>query len=306
MDYIPEYSKYSLDTLYEILSNMDKEEHPERVKEIVNRISSLEDASLRNQKGKKNKNRLKYALLSSEERLKVSQDPFACFKFVNWTYHDMLVGICILIVYHGIGKILGYYNHFGINILIIFFTYLIIAFVFEITLLSFPFYICHKRNIWPLFPTLSFSKLLKEFFRSIGYFFIIVLSIGLIMKLIEIMTKSPMEPPEAWKWAEYAPKNFYFMLFLIFCFTFAPIVEEIFFRGFLYNALKIHFPVIFAAIVQATIFAFIHPYDLMNRLNVFLIGIGLVIVYEKRKNLISPIIVHSMFNFSWALIILLK
>lgn len=88
MDYIPEYSKYSLDTLYEFLSNMDKEEHPERVKEIVNRINSLEEASLRNQKGKKNKNRLKYALLSSEERLKVSQDPFACFKFVNWTYHD--------------------------------------------------------------------------------------------------------------------------------------------------------------------------------------------------------------------------
>ncbi|MGB5618385.1 MAG: hypothetical protein WBM78_16185, partial [Desulfobacterales bacterium] len=78
MDYIPDYSKYNLDTLYEILFNIDKKEHPERVKEIVNRISSLEEASLRNQKGKKNKNRLKYALLSSEERLKVSQDPFAC------------------------------------------------------------------------------------------------------------------------------------------------------------------------------------------------------------------------------------
>jgi hypothetical protein len=97
MDYLSEYSKYNLDTLYEILSNLDKEEYPERVKEIVNRINSLEDTSLRNQKGKKNKNRLKYALLSSEERLKVSQDPFACFKFVNWTYHDMLIGISILI-----------------------------------------------------------------------------------------------------------------------------------------------------------------------------------------------------------------
>ena len=123
---------------------------------------------------------------------------------------------------------------------------------------------------------------------------------------IEIMTKFPLEPPKVWKLAEYAPKNLYFMLFLAFCVTFGPIVEEIFFRGFLYNALKIHFPVIFAAIVQATVFALVHPYDLMNRLSTFLIGIGLIIVYERRKNLVSPILVHCMMNFTFILRILLK
>ena len=302
MDYSSIYSKYSLDTLYEILSNMDKEGSPERVKGIVDRIIFLEDESSRNQNRKNN--RLKFALLSTEERTKVSQDPFACFKFVHWTYQDIFIGICILLGFHGVVRILGYYNHFGTSLYIILYTYLIVDIICNMTFLVFPYYICKKRKIWPLFPAISFSKLLKEFLRSIGYIFLMALSIGSIMKLIEIITKSPINSPLIWKWAEYAPKNFYFILFLITCFTFVPIIEEIFFRGFLYNALKTHLPSIFAAIIQATIFAMVHPYDLMNRLKIFLTGIALIIVYEKRKTLMSPIIVHGMLNFFWVLKIL--
>ncbi|MBW1780963.1 MAG: CPBP family intramembrane metalloprotease [Deltaproteobacteria bacterium] len=306
MDYIPQYSKYNLDTLYEILYNMDKEEHPERVEEIVNRISSLEEASLRNKKEKKNKKRLKYALLSSEERLKVSQDPFACFRIVSWTYRDIFTGIGILLVFYAICKILGLYQKFGIKAQTIFFILLIFWLLEETVLFSYPYYICRKRKIWPLFSPISFSKLIKEMLTSIWLFFLISLSIGLAIGLVGILTKLPIKAPEVWKWAEHAPLNQYFIFFLFLAFAVIPVIEEVFFRGFLYNAFKTYMPIALAAVLQAIVFALVHPYDLMNRLCTFLTAIGLVIVYERRKSLVSPILVHCMINFIWVLGIVSK
>jgi tetratricopeptide (TPR) repeat protein len=55
-------------------------------------------------------------------------------------------------------------------------------------------------------------------------------------------------------------------------------------------------PVFIAVIVQAIAFAIVHPYSLGERIFVFLLGIGLAIVYEKRKSLIAPIFVHGAKN----------
>ena len=58
-----DYSKYDLDTLYSILTNMDKKEYPDRVQEIVKIIKNLERESSRPNAYKGNDKRLKYALL---------------------------------------------------------------------------------------------------------------------------------------------------------------------------------------------------------------------------------------------------
>ena len=68
MNHFLEYSKYSLDTLYEMLTNMDKKEYPDRVQEIVKRIKYLECESSRSNSHKGKDRRLKYALLGKEER----------------------------------------------------------------------------------------------------------------------------------------------------------------------------------------------------------------------------------------------
>ena len=217
---------------------MDKKEYPDRVQEIVKSIKNLECESSRPNTQNGNDKRLKYALLEKDERNILSQDPFACFRMVSWTYRDLFIGLAIIFIFYFIGKILSFNQHFGINIHVIFFFGLIIGLLHVAILFSYPYYVCHKRKIWPLFPSLSFPKLMKEIIRSIGFFFLLSLSIGLVIKLFGILARLPVKAPEVWKWTEYAQINQYFIFFLFVSFAIIPIIEEVFFRGFLYNALK--------------------------------------------------------------------
>ena len=87
------------------------------------------------------------------------------------------------------------------------------------------------------------------------------------------------------------------LLVVSFCsFVVAPVVEEMFFRGLVYNALKRRVPVIVAVVIQALIFALFHRYGFWAGAVVFLDGIMLACVYEMRKNLLAPIFVHGFGN----------
>lgn len=72
----------------------------------------------------------------------------------------------------------------------------------------------------------------------------------------------------------------------------APIIEEIFFRRFLFVALrkKINFPL--ALIVSTSLFMVIHPNIALGAIG----GIYLGYVYEKNKSLPANILLHSLVN----------
>jgi hypothetical protein len=74
------------------------------------------------------------------------------------------------------------------------------------------------------------------------------------------------------------------------------VVEEFFFRAFLYNALRSRMNVSLAVVLQALVFTAVHIYPLYYSMLIFLIGIALALVYERRKNLLSPILVHALIN----------
>ncbi len=76
----------------------------------------------------------------------------------------------------------------------------------------------------------------------------------------------------------------------------APIAEEVFFRGMLYNALRRRLPVIVAVPIQAVLFGLVHPFALADRLAVCLIGLALAVFYEWRKTLLAPMLLHAMIN----------
>ena len=95
----------------------------------------------------------------------------------------------------------------------------------------------------------------------------------------------------------YTPDHPFIMaFFLSLSCTVSALAEELFFRGFLYNALKSRLSVVTAAGIQALVFAFAHPYSISGKLLLFFMGIALVIVYEKSKNLLTPILVHGFWN----------
>lgn len=74
----------------------------------------------------------------------------------------------------------------------------------------------------------------------------------------------------------------------------APIVEEIFFRGYLLHRLSIKWGVRKALIISALIFALLHlDLNIIGRL---VMGMSMAILYIKTKTLIASIISHSLYN----------
>lgn len=74
-----------------------------------------------------------------------------------------------------------------------------------------------------------------------------------------------------------------------------PIVEEVFFRGFAYGALKKRWGKQFAMILTAAVFAGLHT-NLFGFLPIMALGYLLVYMYEKTGSLIPSIAIHILHN----------
>lgn len=81
--------------------------------------------------------------------------------------------------------------------------------------------------------------------------------------------------------------------------AFAPFMEELFFRGFLYPVLARRVGVVGAVFLTASIFAFIHVFEYKAWgpvLIIFLVGVVLTLVRAKMKSVGASFIVHSVYN----------
>lgn len=101
------------------------------------------------------------------------------------------------------------------------------------------------------------------------------------------------------------------LAFLVMSFTLAPLAEEVFFRGFLHNALSRYFPTFVAAVAQALVFGLMHmtsrpsypTYGFSYAVLTFILGLLLALVYEWRKTLVTPIFVHALQNLTVAVFV---
>jgi len=78
------------------------------------------------------------------------------------------------------------------------------------------------------------------------------------------------------------------------CFA-APIVEELVFRGIIFNRLSAWMPSWIAVIVSSVMFGIMHL-NLFQGLYTFLIGVAFCVLYVRYRNLLIPIIGHIAFN----------
>ncbi len=76
----------------------------------------------------------------------------------------------------------------------------------------------------------------------------------------------------------------------------APVFEEIGFRGLLYTTLRSRFSITTAAIVSAGIFAMLHLYSLAGALAVFWSGLVWAIAFERFRTLWPAILAHATGN----------
>ena len=75
----------------------------------------------------------------------------------------------------------------------------------------------------------------------------------------------------------------------------APIAEEIFFRGVVFNAWLREGGRAFAYIGSSALFAVIHL-SIVSLVPIFFLGVALAWVYERRGNLVAPIAMHATVN----------
>jgi len=74
-----------------------------------------------------------------------------------------------------------------------------------------------------------------------------------------------------------------------------PVVEEIFFRGFFYRIIREKWGVLWGMIVTSAAFALIHQ-NQFAFLPIFILGMALAYLYEKRDNFVAPITLHVVHN----------
>lgn len=75
----------------------------------------------------------------------------------------------------------------------------------------------------------------------------------------------------------------------------APIVEELFFRGYAYNIMRSRWGCIGGVVGGALLFAAVHLY-IVQFFSIFILGTVLCLLYEKTGSLLPNIIAHSVMN----------
>ena len=79
-----------------------------------------------------------------------------------------------------------------------------------------------------------------------------------------------------------------------------PIIEELIFRGIIYNELKSKYSNMKSILITTIFFAIIHI-NIIQILYALIIGFILIFVYEKYNNIKAPIILHMASNITTTL-----
>jgi len=82
-----------------------------------------------------------------------------------------------------------------------------------------------------------------------------------------------------------------------------PIIEEIFFRGFLYSAFKKNWGILPALFLSSILFSLVHL-EVYSFVPLFIIGWLLAYIFEKTKSLFPAIFLHAIYNLILILILL--
>ncbi|MFH1848058.1 MAG: CPBP family intramembrane glutamic endopeptidase [Candidatus Omnitrophota bacterium] len=123
---------------------------------------------------------------------------------------------------------------------------------------------------------------------------VFILSLALVLWLVMLFKYEPPIQPVLEIFLE--EKKTSVILYLGFFVSVAgPIVEELFFRGFLYQAIKKHFGVFNALVASSALFALLHA-NLTGFLPIMILGMLLAYLFERTGTLVAPVCVHVFHN----------
>ncbi len=143
----------------------------------------------------------------------------------------------------------------------------------------------------------------NAFFRNLlfglrGYLSLLpVLFVLLLLSLwlAEVFKLSPPAQPLYDLFTKESSRHMYIVGLLLVVFL-GPVIEELFFRGFLYNALKTKWGKGWAILSSGVLFAALHA-NLIAFLPISLLGCALAYGYELTGSLVASMTIHILHNF---------
>ncbi len=162
-------------------------------------------------------------------------------------------------------------------------------------MLVFPLLIARRRLArWPRLPAprILFVETLIALPASVLFLINTVLTPLLLTRLIG----AKEFPPDPFEPFVHSPDRFEVLSFRIMAVLVAPVVEEVFFRGMLYNALRQRLHVIVAILLQAVVFGFYHPFGVVFSSTIAVGSLGIAAIYEWRKTLVATVLLHAFVN----------
>lgn len=210
----------------------------------------------------------------------------------KWTFLEVGFGVGLLLAFQFLFSLPGKWIAALPN-----WALLIAAAIPHAFLLAYPLALAKRRGFTAIYVWPGRKKVLDEAALSIPVLIGMLILVYGVMCLIRLASPDTSSRPEIWQRVASSQITGRIICILLFAFTVAPVAEEIFFRGFLQNALRSRLAVIPATLLQAALFAILHiSYGLMYTVIVFFIGLILTAVYEWRKSLLTPVFVHAGCN----------
>lgn len=150
----------------------------------------------------------------------------------------------------------------------------------------------------------NFSK--NIFYGVFGYISVIpLLVVTLLITMIVVNFLGYKPPPQPVLEIFLEEKEPNVLLYLsVFVAVIGPVVEEIFFRGFLYSALKKELSLRWAIFISAALFSLLHAH-VIGFAPILILGIFLAYLYEKTGSLVPCATVHILHNMAMVYLIFL-
>jgi membrane protease YdiL (CAAX protease family) len=210
------------------------------------------------------------------------------FSRVAWAPPDVVVGLAAVALMGVVALSDVLAGHPGLMLLL-----LLAQFCW---LLLFPLVIARRRGGIGLLSPPGGLHFVREAILGIPVGLLLALLAGVFILLVQYLVGAEFETGLADDLAgEQGGPAVMIILFVLLC-VMAPLSEEVYFRGFLYTALKRRFPAGAALVIQALAWALLHGYPLPIMFTIFGMGLVLAWLFDRRRSLVAPVSAHAAVN----------
>ena len=161
-------------------------------------------------------------------------------------------------------------------------------------LLIVGYFLVYRTRALAALPNIAGRDRLAAVLAGLGYGVLAWIGSSVVLLLVTVVLTAIGQPPPTGP-AEQAIAMLDPVLVVVAIVFFAPIAEELFFRGIVFNAWLRESGRRWAYVGSAALFAVIHL-SLASLLPIFLLGLALAWVYQRTGNLLAPIVMHATVN----------